>query len=49
MPLVETFARFGIGQTDLTSTTHHLGTCGVLNAVALEMAATGEAPKMITV
>ena len=34
---------------DQRPTAHHLGACGVLNAVALEVAATGEAPEMITV
>ena len=47
--LVETFARFGIGQTDLTATTHHLGACGVLNAVDMEVAAMQEAPELIAV
>ena len=47
--LVETFARFGIGQTDLTATTHHLGACGVLNAVEMEVAAAQEVAKLVAV
>ena len=45
----ETVARFGIGQTDLTATTHHLGAYGVLNAVGIEMAAKQEVHELIAV
>jgi len=47
--LVETVARFGIGQTDLISTTHYSVAKQVLNAVEMEVAGAQEAPKMITV
>lgn len=49
MPLVETVARFGIGQTELTTTAHYSVANQALDVVALEVAATGEAPEMITV
>ena len=45
----ETVARFGIGQTDLSATTHHLGACGVLNAVDMEVTEAQEAPELIAV
>ncbi len=49
MPLVETFARFGIGQTELASTTHYSIARQVLDAVALEVTGAQEAPEIITV
>jgi hypothetical protein len=48
LPLVETVARFGIGQTDLISTTHYSIANQVLDAVALEVAAESKTPEMIT-
>ncbi len=49
MQLVETVARFDIGQTDLTTTAHYSVAKQVLNAVALEVAAAQEVPELITV
>ena len=49
LQLVETVARFDIGQTDLTTTAHYSVDKQVLDAVALEVAAAQKAPEMITV
>ena len=49
LPLVETVARFDIGQTDLTTTAHYSVAKQVLRAVALEVAGAQETPEMITV
>jgi hypothetical protein len=49
LQLVETFARLEIRNTDLTPTIHRSGADQVLDAVALEVAASQEAPELIAV
>lgn len=49
LQLVETFARLEIWQTDLTPTTPRSVADQVIDAVALEVAASQEAPELIAV
>lgn len=49
MQLLETFARFEIRQTDLTSTAYRSVADQVLDAVALEVAASQEVPDLVAV
>jgi hypothetical protein len=49
LQLVETVARFDIGQTDLTTTAHYSVAKQVLDAIALEVAAESKTPEMIAV
>jgi len=47
LQLMETFARLEIRQADLTPATHRSVADRVLDAVALELAASQEAPELI--
>ena len=49
MQLVETSASYEIRQTDLTSTTHRSVADQMLDAVALEVAASQEVPELVAV